>query len=113
MLSNVRVHNSAQAALTVNGGAKAMVSSSVFSGSAFGVDVEQANSEATVSNSTISGNTTGIFTSSGGVLRLSDVILNGSGVNGTVESYSNNRFNPAPGGAITPIGGPTSATGLQ
>ncbi len=90
VLSNVRVHNSAQAALTVNGGAKAMVSNSVFSGSAFGVDVEQANSEATVSNSTIAGNTTGLFTTGGAVLRLSnsDVILNGTGVNGTVKSYS-------------------------
>jgi hypothetical protein len=49
------------------------------------------------------------------VLRLSnsDVILNGTGVNGTVESYSNNRFNPAPGGTITAIGQPGSATGLQ
>ena len=115
VLSNVRVHNSAQAALTVNGGAKAMVSNSVFSGSAFGVDVEQANSEATVSNSTIAGNTTGLFTTGGAVLRLSnsDVILNGTGVNGTVESYSNNRFNPAPGGTVTAIGQPGSATGLQ
>ena len=44
-LTNVRVHNSAVAALTVNGGAKAMVSNSVFSGSTIGLDIEQANTE--------------------------------------------------------------------
>ena len=51
-LSNVRVHNSAQAGLTVNGGANATVRNSVFSGSAIGVDVEQANSELSVDGST-------------------------------------------------------------
>jgi len=115
-LSNVRVHNSAAAALTVNGGAKAMVSDSVFSGSTFGLDIEQANSEATVDNSTISANTTGIFTTGGGVLRLSNsnVSFNGTGVNGTVNSFSNNRFvSNGAGGTITPIGGPSSPTGQQ
>ena len=115
-LSNVRVHNSAAAALTVNGGAKAMVSDSVFSGSTFGLDIEQANSEATVDNSTISGNTTGIFTTGGAVLRLSNsnVSFNGTGVNGTVNSFTNNRFvSNGAGGTITPIGGPSSPTGQQ
>ena len=115
-LSNVRVHNSAAAALTVNGGAKAMVSNSVFSGSNFGLDIEQANSEATVDNSTVSGNTTGIFTTGGAVLRLSNsnVSFNGTGVNGTVNSFSNNRFvSNGPGGTITAIGGPSSPTGQQ
>ena len=115
-LTNVRVHNSAVAALTVNGGAKAMVSNSVFSGSTFGLDVEQASTSATVDGSTISGNTTGIFTNNGAVVRLSNsnVFLNGTGVSGTVSSYSNNRFaENGPGGTITPIGAATSATGQQ
>jgi len=50
------------------------------------------------------------------VVRLSNsnVFLNGTGVSGTVSSYSNNRFaENGPGGTITPIGAATSATGQQ
>ena len=115
-LTGVRIHNSATAALTVNGGAKAMVSHSVFSGSTFGLDIEQANSEATVDNSTISGNTTGMFTTGGAVLRLSNsnVSFNGTGINGTVNSFTNNRFvSNGAGGTITAIGGPSNPTGQQ
>ena len=115
-LSNVRVHNSAQAGLTVNGGAKATVRNSVFSGSAFGVDVEQANSEVSVDGSTISHNATGLFTNGGAVLRLSNsnVAFNDSGVAGAVKSFTNNRFiaNGA-GSPVTPIGQPSSPTGQQ
>jgi hypothetical protein len=117
-LTNVRVHNSAGAALTVNGGAKAMVSNSVFSGSTFGLDIEQDNTSATVDGSTISGNTTGIFTNKGAMLRLSNsnVAFNGTGVTGTVNSYSNNRFSEngvTPSSVITPIGASTNSTGQQ
>ena len=115
-LSNVRVHNSAQAGLTVNGGAKAAVRNSVFSGSTFGVDVEQANSEVSVDGSTISHNATGLFTNGGAVLRLSNtnVAFNDSGVAGTVQSFTNNRFiaNGA-GSPVVPIGQPSSPTGQQ
>jgi hypothetical protein len=116
MLSHVRVHNSAIAGLTANGGAKVMVSNSVFSGNAIGLDIEQANTEAAVDGSTISGNVTGLLTSGGAVLRLSNsnVSFNGTGVSGTVNSFTNNQFNSnGPGGAITPIGAPTSPTGQQ
>ena len=115
-LTNVRVHNSAIAALTVNGGAKATVSNSVFSGSTFGLDIEQANSSATVDNSMVSGNTTGIFTNGGAVLRLSNsnVAYNGTGVNGTVNSFSNNRFvDNGAGGIINAIGVASNPTGQQ
>ena len=115
-ISNVRVHHSATAAFTVNGGAKATVSNSVFSGSAIGVDIEQANTDAPVDSSTISGNTTGIFTTEGAVLQLSNsnVGFNITGLNGTISSFTNNRFvkNGAIG-TVTPIGSPTSPTGLQ
>ena len=115
-LTNVRVHNTAVAALTVNGGAKAMVSNSVFSGSTTGVDIQQAGTSATVDGSTISGNTTGILTNNGAMLRLSNsnVSFNGTGVNGTVNSFSNNRFVENGGtGTIAAIGGPTNPTGQQ
>ena len=115
-LTNVHVHNSAIAALSVNGGAKAVVSNSVFSGSTIGLDIEQNNTSATVDGSTISGNATGIVTNNGAVVRLSNssVSFNGTGVSGTVNSYSNNRFaENGPGGTITPIGGPSNPTGLQ
>ena len=115
MLSNVRVHNSAGAGLTANGGTKATVSKSVFSGSSFGIDAEQANTEVTVDDSTISHNTTGIFTTGGAIVRLSNsnVTFNTTGVNGTVNSFSNNRFVASPGGTITPIGANSSDTGQQ
>ena len=116
ILTNVRVHNAAAAALTVNGGAKATVSNSVFSGSTFGLDIEQANSSATVDGSTVSGNTTGIFTTGGAVLRLSNstVSFNGTGVNGTVNSFSNNRFiENGAGGFLSAIGATSNPTGLQ
>ena len=116
VLTNVRVHNAAVAALTVNGGAKATVSHSVFSGSTFGLDIEQSGTEAIVDGSTVTGNTTGIFTNGGAVLRLSGstVSFNATGVNGAVSSFSNNRFvaNGA-GGAINPIGAVSNPTGLQ
>jgi hypothetical protein len=115
-LSNVRVHNSAQAGLTVNGGAKATVRNSVFSGSAYGLDVEQANSELSVDGSTISHNGTAFFTTGGAALRLSNsnVAFNDAGANGVVESFTNNRFvaNGA-GTPVTPIGQPSSPTGQQ
>ena len=115
-LSNVRVHNAAQAGLTVNGGAKATVRNSVFSGSAFGIDVEQANSEVSVDGSTISHNATGFFTTGGAVLRLSNssVAFNDSVASGTVQSFTNNRFiaNGA-GSPVAPIGQPSSPTGQQ
>ena len=116
ILTNVRVHNAAIAALTVNGGAKAMVSNSVFSGSTFGLDIEQANTSATVDGSTVSGNTTGIFTTGGAVLRLSNsnISFNGTGVNGTVNSFSNNRFiENGAGGFLSAIGAASNPTGQQ
>ena len=116
VLSNVRAQNSATAALTANGGAKVMIANSVFTGSAIGLDIEQANTEATVDQSTISGNTTGLFINGGAALRLSNsnVAHNTAGVSGTVESFSNNRFvGNGGGGAITAIGAPTSPTGQQ
>jgi hypothetical protein len=114
-LSNVRVHNSLQAGLTVNGGARAMVVDSVFSGSGLGVDVEDPGSEAFVHGSRISENTTGLFTSGGAVLRLSnsDVTFNGTGAATPVESFSSNRFIGNGAGAVTPVGQPTNATGLR
>jgi hypothetical protein len=116
VLTNVRVHNSNIAALTVNGGAKATVANSVFSGSNIGLDIEQSGTEAMVDNSTVSGNTTGIFTNGGAVLRLSGstVSFNATGVNGAVSSFSNNRFvaNGA-GGVLNPIGAVSNPTGLQ
>jgi Right handed beta helix region len=115
-LSNVRVHNAAVAGLTANGGSKVMITNSIFSGSTFGLDIEQANTEALAENVTLSGNTTGMFIAAGAILRLSNssVAFNGTAVAGTVQSFSNNRFvgNGALG-TITPIGSPSSTTGLQ
>ena len=50
------------------------------------------------------------------MLRLSNsnVSFNATGVSGTVNSFSNNRFaENGPGGTITPIGAAVIATGQQ
>ena len=93
-----------------------MISNSVFSRSTFGLDISQANTEATADNVTLSGNTTGMLVGAGATLKLSNsnVSFNGTGVNGTVQSFSNNRFvSNGAGGTITPIGSPSSPTGQQ
>ena len=115
LLSNVRVHNSATAGLTANSGAKVMVSNSVFSGSAIGLDIEQAEHRSDSRQHDHRQHDRHAHRA-GAVLRLSNsnVSFNGTGVSGTVNSFSNNQFVAnGPGGAITPIGAPTSATGLQ
>jgi len=115
-LSNVRVHNAAVAGLTANGASKVMIGNSVFSGSTFGLDIEQNNTEALADNVTLSGNATGMFVGAGATLRLSNsnVAFNGTLVNGTIQSHSTNRFmGNGAGGTVTPFGVHTSATGLQ
>jgi hypothetical protein len=115
-LTNVRVHNAGTAALTVNGGAKAAVSNSVFSGSGIGLDIEQVGTSATVDGSMISGNTTGIFTTGSAMLRLSNstVTFNGTLASGPVNSFTNNRFiENGAGGTLATIGFATSPTGQQ
>jgi hypothetical protein len=68
-------------------------------------------------NATVSSNATGLFTAGGGVIRLSNsnVAYNTTGVTGTVNSFSNNRFvsNGAGGtiSAIAPAG--TNPSGQQ
>ncbi len=113
-LNNVRVLNSALGLSTGNG-SQVMVNNSVFAGSSnIGVDVES-GATADIDNSVISGNTTGFFVS-GATVRLSnsDVAFNGTGVNGTVNSFTNSRFTSnGAGGTISPIGSATSPTGQQ
>ncbi len=113
-LNNVRVLRSALG-LSTSQGSQVMVNNSVFAGStSFGVDVE-GGATAAINNSVISGNTTGILVS-GGTVRLSnsDVAFNGTGVSGTVNSFTNSRFSTnGAGGTISPIGGATTATGQQ
>ncbi len=114
-LNNVRAYNN-QAGIAALGGSKMMVSDSDVSGNTIGLDVEGANSEMTVNNTSVSGNGTGLFTTGGGVLRLanSDVSFNTTGVTGTVNSFTNNRFvSNGAGGTITAIGATSNPTGQQ
>jgi hypothetical protein len=115
-VDNVRVHNAGTSAVAILNAAKGMISRSTLSGSGTGVESTGAGAEATVDSSTISGNGTGLLQGSSGVLRIgnSTVSLNGTGVSGTVQSFSNSRINGnGGGGTITPIGSATEATGLQ
>jgi hypothetical protein len=113
-LNNVRVLRGATTDLTVNGGATAMVNNSVFAGGGAGLDIE-GGATVDVNNSVINHNTTGILNISSTVrLSNSDVTFNGTGVSGTVSSFTNNRFQSnGAGGTITPIGSATSASGQQ
>lgn len=113
-INNLRVFQGKGTALTVNGGATAMVNNSVFAGSGFGLDVES-GATVDVNNSVIDHNTTGIFNSASTVrLSNSDVTFNGTGVNGTVSSFTNNRFQSnGAGGTISAIGTTSNPTGQQ
>jgi len=102
-LTNVRVANS-QSGISSSAGAAMMIRNSVFTDNAVvGIQVGP-SAQATIKSTTISHNGTGI--SSAGITRLSDseIVLNGTGVSGTVQSYSNNSFVGTIGGTITPIG---------
>jgi hypothetical protein len=115
-INNVRVQNVQAGFAAINGG-KMMIANSVVSGSSIGIDAEGANTEIFAEQTTVSGNATGLFTSGGAVLRLSNsnVAYNTTGVSGTVNSFSNNRFvsNGAGGtiSAIAPAG--TNPSGQQ
>jgi hypothetical protein len=113
-LNNVHVFGGGTTALTVNGGATAMVNHSVFTGSGLGLDIE-GGATVNVNDSRIDHNGTGIFNSASTVrLSNSDVAFNGTGVSGTVMSFTNNRFSSnGAGGTITAIGGPSNPTGQQ
>ena len=116
-LSNVGVHNSFNAGLLAYGGARVMVSNSVFSGHPWGIAADGAGSEVLVDGSAVTGNNQlGFYTDNGGVVWLSDsdVSFNGTDVAGGVQSFSTNRFTGnGAAGPVTPIGAPTSATGLR
>jgi len=97
-------------------GGKMVVTNSVASGGAIGLDAEGAGTEMLVTHTTISSNGQGILGISGATVRLahSDVAFNTTGINGTVNSFTNNRFvSNGGGGTITAIGGPSSDTGQQ
>ena len=115
LISNSQVKNAAGAGVAINNGGKSMIVNSAFSGGNIGIDAEGAGTEVTADHVTVSSNNTGFFTGSGGVIRLSNsnVSFNTTGVNGTVNSFTNNQFVSSPGGTITPIGSPTNATGWQ
>jgi hypothetical protein len=115
-INNVRVQNVQAGFAAINGG-KMMIANSVVSGSSIGIDSEGAGTEIFGDHVSISGNATGLFTASSGVIRLSNsnVAYNTTGVSGTVNSFSNNRFvsNGAGGviSAIAPAG--TNPSGQQ
>jgi hypothetical protein len=104
-INNVRAQNVQAGFAAINGG-KMMIANSVVSGSSIGIDAEGSGTEIFGDNVTVSGNATGLFSTGGGVIRLSNsnVAYNTTGVSGTVNSFSNNRFvSNGAGGAISAI----------
>jgi hypothetical protein len=93
-LFNVRLYNATNGGLAVNSGAKATITNSVISGNGTGLDSEGAGTEIHVNEVQVSSNGTGIFTGSGGVVHVnsSDVSFNTTCNNGTVNTFGNNRF---------------------
>jgi hypothetical protein len=114
-LSNVRVLNSNFGVVAGNGAA-VMVSRSVVSNSATVGLFAAPGAQINVDSSVVSHNTLGVQ-ASGGTIRLSnnDFSFNVTGVSGTVNSFSNNRFsNNGAGGTIAPIGAAnTNPSGQQ
>jgi hypothetical protein len=117
--SNTEIENTSSInnlfGVAATSGNNVMVRRSVFSGNTnSGVEAD-AGGQITVDNSAISNNVTGVFV--GGAIRLSnsDIAFNGTGFNGTAQSYGNNRIfsNTTPGPNPTLIGGAASAFGQQ
>ena len=115
-LTNVQVHNSATAALTVERRRQG-------DGQQFGVLGQHGRHRHRAGQHrgagrqrTLSGNTTGIVIGGGrdaAALQLQCVVQRDV-LNGTVKSYTTNRFiGNGAGGTVTPFGVHTSATGLQ
>jgi hypothetical protein len=115
-LTNVKAHNCAGAGVSVDGNGKVVISNSALTGNTTGIDIAQANIEVLADNVTLSGNTTGMDVAANATLRLSNsnVAFNGTGLTGTVQTHSTNRFiGNGAGGTLQPFGGHTSATGHQ
>jgi Right handed beta helix region len=117
--SNTEIENTSSInnlfGVAATSGNNVMVRRSVFSGNTnSGVEADSGG-QVTVDNSAISNNVTGVFV--GGAIRLSnsDIAFNGTGFNGTAQSYGNNRIfsNTTPGPNPTLIGGAAAAFGQQ
>jgi hypothetical protein len=105
-ITNVRSVNNGNGGLVVTQNGRAMVNKSVFSGNGnTGVDVET-SSEVNVDDSVMSGNPVGIFTSTGGILRVSNstIALNTTAASGAWTSFGNNRVSGTPGTAPSAAG---------
>lgn len=113
-LNNVQVFRGSNGGLVVINGATVMANNTVIAGVGTGLDIEGGGT-LDFNNGVVDHNTTGVF-NSGSTVRLSnsDVTFNGTGVSGTVSSFSNNRFQGnGGGGTITPIGSTSNPTGQQ
>lgn len=95
-------------------GAQINVINSTLSGSTAAGAETDSGASLFISGSLISSNVTGILANGTIVLANDDISLNGTGVSGTVQSYTNNRFfGNGAGGTIAPIGTTSNPTGQQ
>ena len=95
-------------------GSTVTIQRGTLAGNTVGADVE--GGTLFINESSISGNGTGLSQISPGTLQLanSNVTFNTTGISGTVQSYTNNRFsNNGGGGTITAIGTTSNPTGQQ
>jgi hypothetical protein len=113
---NVRVERSGNAGVVVSQGAKATFANSVVSGNVnFGFFVTGAGSELNVESAIVSTNGTGIQSTSSAVTRISNTTITGNGTGlsmpsgGAVYSYGTNRIDGNGAGN----GPPTGGLGLQ
>lgn len=115
-ISNVRVQN-ANFGVAVANGMRVMIDRSVFSGNTQAGVHADAGAQINISRSVSSSNLIGLQTVGSGIIRLSDtdVAYNGTGINGTTQSFGTNRIsgNTAAGTAPTLIGAASSASGQQ
>jgi hypothetical protein len=111
--SHVKIAN-ATFGVVLGPGVAMQISQSIISNSGTGLFVAS-GAQMSVDSTVISNNTTGI-NSSGGTIRLSnsDISFNTTGMSGTVQTFSNNRFTSnGAGGALSPIGSTSNPTGQQ
>jgi parallel beta helix pectate lyase-like protein len=115
MISNTRVVNATNGIFVGNDANVVLSHSIVSNNSVAGLSVLVANGVIIVDSTTIAHNGIGIQNSGTAEVSNSDITFNTTAVQGSINSFSNNRFtkNTALGGTIVPIGTTSNPSGQQ
>jgi hypothetical protein len=117
LLQKVKVHNAGSSGVAMINTARATVTDSLFEGNTNGIECSGNGCKIMINNSTISSNNTGILTSSGALIALNASVLSDNATansgSGALLTHTTNVVDFNGVFSASPIGGSTTATGLQ